>query len=259
MGHAELSYGLAETVDDIAEVSAYIWESGWSAANGGNLTVDVTGLVQPGDFEACDVPLLPLGVAAPAMAGRSLFVTVSGSRFRDVPKAPGKALILLQVSDSGDRYRVLWGGEGGGKPTMEFIPHLKAHAYLLAAGRPQPVVLHTHPVHLIAATHLPEYGTPAFDRVLEVSLSTARVFLPAGVGMVGAMPMGSEALADATVEALAGRKAVLWQRHGCVAVGADVFEAFDTTDMLEKAAQMFLVCLSSGCLPGWPGPDGAPA
>lgn len=249
MEHAELSYGLAETVDGIAEISEYIWESGWSAANGGNLTVDVTRLVQPGDFDVCDAPLLSLPIAVPAVAGRSFFVTVSGSRFRDVPKCPEKALILLQVSDSGDRYRVLWGGEGGGKPTMEFTPHLKAHGYLRAAGLPQAAVLHTHPVHIIAATHLPQYGTQAFNRVLDVSLSTARVFLPAGVGMVGAMPMGSEALADATVEALAGRKAVLWQRHGCVAVGTDVFEAFDLTDMLEKAAQMFLLCLSSGGLP----------
>jgi len=246
MGYSELSYGLGETVDGIAEISEYIWESGWSAANGGNLTVDVTRLVQPGDFDVCASPLLPLPLMAPALAGRSLFVTVSGSRFRDVPKRPEKALILLQLSDSGDRYRVLWGGEGGGKPTMEFIPHLKAHAYLRTAGLPQPVVLHTHPVHLIAATHLPEYGTPAFDRVLEVSLSTARVFLPAGVGMVGTMSMGSEALADATVDALAGRKAVLWQRHGCVALGADIFEAFDITDMLEKAAQMFLLCRAAG-------------
>jgi rhamnulose-1-phosphate aldolase len=177
---------------------------------------------------------------------------VSGSRFRDVPRCPEKALLLLHISDSGDAYRVLWGGTGGGAPTMELVPHLKVHASLLAAGSAGKAVLHTHPVHLIAATHLPEYGTPGFDGVLEVSLFTARVFLPAGIGMVGVMPMGSEALADATVETLRGRKAVLWQRHGCLAVGADVFEAFDLTDMLEKAAQMFLLYRSVSRLPGQP-------
>jgi len=245
MDHSELSFGLAETVNEIVEVSQYIWESGWSAANGGNLTVDVTDFAHAEDMEDFASPPASMPVPVPALAGRSLFVTVSGSRFRDVPKCPERALILMQVSNRGDRYRVLWGGEGGGTPTMELIPHLRVHESLYAAGSAQKVVLHTHPIHLIAATHLPEFGTPAFDRLLEVSLSTARVFLPAGVGMVGTMTMGSEALADATVEALKGRKAALWQRHGCVAVGADVFEAFDLTDMLEKAAQMFLLCRSA--------------
>lgn len=244
MDHSELSFGLAETVNEIAEVSQYIWESGWSAANGGNLTVDVTDFAHVEDFDAFPSSPASLPAPVPALSGRCLLVTVSGSRFRDVPKCPERTLMLLHVSDSGDSYRTLWGGVGGGTPTMELIPHLRVHESLRAAGSAQKVVLHTHPVHVIAATHLPEYSTPRFDRLLEVSLSTARVFLPAGVGMVGTMTMGSEELADSTVKALKGRKAALWQRHGCVAVGTDVFEAFDLTDMLEKAAQMFLLCRS---------------
>jgi len=249
MNQGGLSFGLAEVVAEISEVSQYIWESGWSAANGGNLTVDVTGLAHLEDFDVFGFPPLPLPVAVPALAGRCLFVTVSGSRFRDVPKCPERTLILLHVSDSGEGYRVLWGGEGGGKPTMEFTPHLKVHAYLRSACLRQKVVLHTHPVHIIAATHLPEYGTPAFAWLLEVSMSTAKVFLPAGVGMVGPLQMGSEVLADATVEAVKGRGAVLWQHHGCVAAGVDVAEAFDLTDMLEKAAQMFLLSRTAKGLP----------
>ena len=248
MNYAGLSFGLEEVAGEIAEVSQYIWESGWSAANGGNLSVDVTGLAHLEDFDVFGFPPLPLMVAAPALAGRCLFVTVSGSRFRDVPKCPEQTLMLLHISDSGEGYRVLWGGTGGGNPTMEFTPHLKVHAYLRTVGLRQKVVLHTHPVHIIAATHLPEYGTPAFGRLLEVSMSTAKVFLPAGVGMVGALEMGSETLADATVEAMKGRSAVLWRRHGCVAVGTDVFDAFDLTDMLEKAAQMYLLCRAAKSL-----------
>jgi rhamnulose-1-phosphate aldolase len=256
MDTTELNAELQRIVDDISDVSQYIWESGWSAANGGNLSVDVTDTVTEGDFPSTDATPLALPVVAPALAGRSLFVTASGSRFRDVRRNPEKSLLLLRVSSDGSGYEVLWGGDGGsGKPTLEFIPHLKVHEHLRSRELPQRVVLHTHPVHLIAMTHLPEYRNPDFERVLQTSQTTARVFLGEGVGMAKYMVMGSEQLADRTVDLLRGRRAVIWERHGCLAIGRDVFEAFDVTDLLEKAAQVFLICVTSGYEPKRMSPD----
>jgi rhamnulose-1-phosphate aldolase len=249
MDTATLNPELQRIIDDVSEISRFIWESGWSAANGGNLSVDVTSMVSESDLPPRAAPL-PLPVAVEALAGRSLLVTVSGSRFRDVPRDPAKALILLRVTTDGSGYEVLWGGGGGsGKPTTELIPHLKIHSNLRARQLPQMVVLHTHPQHLIAMTHLPEYRNPDFERVLQTSQTTAKVFFGEGVGMAAYMPMGSEQLADRTVELLRGRRAVIWERHGCIAVGCDVAEAFDVTDLLEKAAQVFLLCVTSGYEP----------
>jgi len=251
-----LNGDLQRILTEIAEVSQYIWESGWSAANGGNLSVDATDAVSQSDFPATDATPVPLPVVVPALAGRSLFVTVSGSRFRDVPRHPSKSLLLLRVSGDGASYEVLWGGDGGsGKPTLEFIPHLKVHGYLRSRDLPQRVVLHTHPQHLIAMTHLPEYRSPDFERVLQTSQTTAKVFLGEGVGMAKYMVMGSEQLADKTVDLLRGRRAVIWERHGCLAIGSDVLEAFDVTDLLEKAAQVFLICVTSGYEPKRMSPD----
>jgi rhamnulose-1-phosphate aldolase len=255
MDTTTLSPELQRVIEDVSEVSRYIWESGWSAANGGNLSVDVTEMVTATDFPSRAAPA-SLPVAAEALAGRVILVTMSGARFRDVSRDPEKALVLLRVSNDGVSYDVLWGGRGGtGKPTMEFIPHLKVHSHLRARQLPQTVVLHTHPLHLIAMTHLPEYRNPDFERVLQTSQSTAKVFLGEGVGMARYMPMGSEQLADRTVELLRGRRAVIWERHGCVAVGCDVAEAFDVTDLLEKAAQVFLLCVTSGYEPKRMSPD----
>jgi rhamnulose-1-phosphate aldolase len=103
----------------------------------------------------------------------------------------------VKLTQEGTSYQVLWGGNDGvGQPTMEFIPHLKVQASLRLRDVPSRVVLHTHPRHIIAMTHLPEYRDPDFDRVLQTSQSTARVFLGEGVGMTQYMPMGSEQLAD---------------------------------------------------------------
>jgi len=247
---AKLSPGLQQAVEDISSVSGYIWQCGWSAANGGNLSLDVTKLVDPAELPQPGTAVGALPVAVPALAGRLLFVTVSGSRFRDLPRNPTAALMLIRISGDGVKYELLWGGnEGRGKPTLEFIPHLKVHAYLRSRGLPQVAVLHAHPTHLIAMTHLPEYRNPDYARVLQTSQTVAKVFLGEGVGMARYMPMGSEQLGDKTVELLRGRRAVLWDRHGCIAIGRDVFESFDVIDLLEKAAQVFLLCNTAGYEP----------
>ncbi len=256
MARIELGAELKQVIESIAEVSEFIWKSGWSASSGGNLSVDVTeALVNDGGAEPCNAPGKPLIVQTPELAGRSLLVTVSGSRFRDIPKRATQALMLMQISESGDQYHVLWGAEGGGVPTTDLLPHLKIHAALRARNAPQKVALHTHPQHLIAMTHLPEYRNPDFVRVLQTSQTTAKVFLKEGVGMTRYMPLGSEQLAERTVDLLRGRRAVIWERHGCVAVGCDVFEAFDVTDLLEKAAHVFLLCVASGYEPKGMTPD----
>lgn len=249
MTQHSLTPQLHAVVEDIADISRYIWESGWSAANGGNLTVDVTELVSESMTGDADARVLPLPLAVPTLAGRSMFVTVSGARFRDVPGHPEKALILIRILAGGDSCQVLWGGERGGRPTSELAAHLRIHEYLRERNATQRAVLHAHPTHVIAMTHLPEFRTSDFVRVLEVSLSTAYVFLNEGVGMVGPEQMGSTTLADETVRLLEGRRVVLWERHGSVAIGDDASEAFDLTDMMEKASEVFLACVGAGYEP----------
>ncbi len=249
MGNLIHGEQLGYMLDEIKDVSGYLWQSGCTPASGGNLSVDVTEAIDAdgSDFEPGRQDVLPVRVSA--LAGRVLFVTASGARFRDVPRDPAGCLLLLRVLADGQGYEVLWGGRSGRNPTMEFLPHLKIHEHIQANGLPDRAVLHSHPAHLIALSHMPEYRTQDFVRVLEVSQTTAKVFLEEGVGMAGYAPMGSEKLAGHTVELLKGRRIVLWERHGCIAVGRDVFEAFDLIDMLEKAAQVFFACVSAGYEP----------
>ena len=56
-----LEPGLQRIVADISDVSRYVWERGWSAANGGNLTVDVSEAVAASDFPA-GLEMIPLPV-----------------------------------------------------------------------------------------------------------------------------------------------------------------------------------------------------
>ena len=57
---------------------------------------------------------------------------------------------------------------------------------------------------------------------------------------------GTQELADAAVKALAGRKACLLANHGAVCWGKDLAEALLVAEILEKAAQIVVLCKSCG-------------
>lgn len=57
---------------------------------------------------------------------------------------------------------------------------------------------------------------------------------------------GTQELADATVKALAGRKAALLANHGAIAWGKNLDDALIVAEILEKAAQIAVICQSAG-------------
>jgi len=133
--------------------------------------------------------------------------------------------------------------------TVEFGAHLKIHGLLRRNNLTQKVVLHSHPGHLIALTHLEDYGEDTFQRFLWVTHVTVKFFWPEGVGMAPYQAGGSEELADVTVNLFQNHKAVLWEKHGGTTIGTDVHDAFDLMDMLNNAAEVFLLCKGAGYEP----------
>lgn len=61
---------LKKEVDKIAEVAGYLWQNGWAERNGGNITVNVTDLV---DDEMKALPAISevkqIGTVLPALKG----------------------------------------------------------------------------------------------------------------------------------------------------------------------------------------------
>lgn len=71
-------------------------------------------------------------------------------------------------------------------------------------------------------------------------------FIPEGIGYVPLAEPGSLALAKATLKSLKTHKIVLWEKHGCLATGKDVNEAFDRIDLMAKAAKIYLLGRMAG-------------
>ena len=131
--------------------------------------------------------------------------------------------------------------------TSEFPSHIGIHAHLRRNDPTKKAVLHTHPDCLLALTHISRYlSTEKLNRLLWSMHPEMKIVMPDGVGLVPYCLPGSETLADATVAILEEHRLVLWEKHGCVAVGRDVFEAFDLIDTAEKSAKVFLMVKSAG-------------
>ncbi len=86
-------------------------------------------------------------------------------------------------------------------------------------------------------------------RLLWSMIPETLAFAPLGIGIVPYALPGSVELANATLEQIKDHDVVLWEKHGTLAVGTDVVDAFDQTDVLNKAATIYLRAKSMGFIP----------
>jgi len=86
-------------------------------------------------------------------------------------------------------------------------------------------------------------------KVLWSMIPETLAFAPLGIGIVPyAMPSGIE-LAESTLEQIKTHDVVLWEKHGTVAVGTDIMDAFDQIDVLSKSANIYINAKAMGFEP----------
>lgn len=241
MRKKDSSQALRSVVREISEVAGYLWKRGWAESSAGNLSVDVTELISKGPLAINRSSNVSEEVSSKALAGRTFLMTAAGSRFRDLARAPEENLLLIQIAEGHHSYWTLKRGMGiHNRPTSELTTHLRIHEFLTKNRSQYKVVLHAHPTHLIALTHLETYGSEkAVNRHLRETLPEIQIVLPEGVGYAPYRSPGSTSLAEVTVRSLRQRRVVLWEKHGCTAIGRDPLEAFDLIDMVNKGAEIF--------------------
>ncbi|HPQ69412.1 MAG TPA: rhamnulose-1-phosphate aldolase [bacterium] len=239
-------------LNDVREIAGYLWQRGWAEANGGNFSADVSEMIEQNNA-GDDLPLRQLPRAYPALAGKYYFVTGTGKRFRDLAADPAANAAIAHLNEAGDGYRLVWGGNDNPdfRPTSELVSHLQMHEVLQKRAAADCVVLHTHPHELIALTHLPQYlDQTVLNRALWAMLPEVVILIPRGIGLIPYIRTGTQELATATANALQnGHRVTLWEKHGCLATGRDIVEAFDLIDTANKAAQILLTCLRTGQAP----------
>lgn len=240
---------LKQEVDKIAEVAGYLWTNGWAERNGGNITVNITDLV---DDDIRNMPAISqrytIGEKLPHLKGTYFFCKGTGKRMRDLARWPMENGSVIRILPDCASYVII--ADNPVQPTSELPSHLAVHNRQLELGTGYKATVHTHPIELVALSHNPKYlGKDVLSRILWSMIPETKAFCPLGLGIVPYQLPGSMALAEGTLKELEDYDVVLWEKHGVFAKGTDVMDAFDQIDVLSKSAKIYLDCRAMGYEP----------
>lgn len=249
MGILENRPALKAEVDKVAEVAGYLWTKGWAERNGGNITVNITEWV---DDEMKALPAIggpfAIGKTLPRLKGCWFYCKGTGKRMRDLARDPMSAGSIIRITEDCAHYEIV--ADSPVMPTSELPSHLSLQDYLIGSGSNYRATLHTHPIELVAMSHAREFlDSERLTRLLWAMIPETLAFAPLGIGVVPYALPSSVELASATLEMIKRYDVVLWEKHGTVAVGTDIMEAFDQTDVLNKAAILYKTAKQFGFTP----------
>lgn len=241
--------GLEAVINDVAEVTGYLWQKGWAERNGGNITVNVTEFA---DASWATMPAIAekkeIGMVLPYLKGKYFYAKGTGKRMRDLARQPMQNGSIIRICEDCSSYEII--ADEPVVPTSELPSHLALQNYLLETGSQYKATLHTHPIELVAMSHIQRFlKGDEMTRVLWSMIPETLAFAPLGIGIVPYSLPGSVELAEATLEQIKTHDVVLWEKHGTVAVGQDIMDAFDQTDVLCKAANIYMCAKSMGSEP----------
>lgn len=240
---------LAKRVSDVAEVAGYLWQKGWAERNGGNITVNITDIIDDEIRSMKPISdVMQIGVKLPYLQGAYFYCKGTNKRMRDLARWPMDNGSVIRILDDCSSYVII--ADNPVKPTSELPSHLSIHNRQIEIGSGYKAVVHTHPIDLIAMTHhKPFLEKDKLTYLLWSMIPETRAFCPKGLGIVPyAMPSTLE-LADATLKALEEYDVVMWEKHGVTSMSENIMEAFDMIDTLSKSAQIYLTAKSMGFEP----------
>lgn len=218
------------------------WQLGFHERNGGNLSYRI----KPSEIEEVREDLTPgewhdIGAVAGEVAGEYFMVTGSGKFFRNVALAPDEATGIIEISEDGAGYRIVWGLKNGAVPTSELPSHLLNQSVKKrVTGGKSRVIYHAHPANIIALTFILPLDDKIFTRELWEMMTECPIVFPEGVGVVPWMVPGGREIAEASSRLMEEHNAVIWAHHGLFAAGEDFDLTFGLFHTIEKAAEILL-------------------
>jgi len=239
--------------EELARVAGYLWDRRWAERNAGNISVNITSFFSRKDLDKFSTyPFLPLPREYAELKRQLLLVTAAGSRMRDIARDPLEELCLVYISDSSTAYHIITPEKTERKlmPTSELPTHLAIHEMLCRNNAPEKVLVHSHVTELIALTHNPRFhSAKSLTGILWKMHPEAVMLQPRGYGFVPYTIPGTEKIAALTARCFEQNPVVIWEKHGAMAIGRTISEAFDELDLAAKAAGIFLNCSSNGSEP----------
>lgn len=220
---------------EIAHVARHLADMGWCEGNAGNIS-----LLLPRGEHAPDEGLqssMPLPEPVRALAGRTILITTTGSRFRRMMLDRKTAIVPVTVSRFGNT--ILWPQEYA-RPSSEISTHLQVLALAEARGWPSASIVHTHSTSMLALSSGDLPGNTLEDVMWRAHPELSQL-LDRGLRFLDFQPPGTWELGRNTAELFAEADVVIWRKHGILAFGPDTETACDYVELAEKAAVLLLM------------------
>ncbi len=239
--------------EELSEVAGYLWERRWAERNAGNISVNITSFFSGKELDKFSTyPFLPLPREYAGLNRQLLLVTAAGSKMRNLARDPLEGICLVYISDSSKAYHIIV-PEKTGKglmPTSELPTHLAIHEMLCLTNSDGKVLVHAHVTELIALTHNPRFHSgESLTGILWKMHPETVMFQPKGYGFVPHTIPGTEKIATLTARCFEKNPVVVWEKHGAMATGRTISDAFDELDLAAKSAGIYLSCARTGFEP----------
>jgi rhamnulose-1-phosphate aldolase len=238
---------------EMAEVAQYLWTRGWAEKNAGNMSVNITELVDGKSMTGMsDSPFIRFQIPYYHLKGNTFILTGTGTRMRDLARKPEANICFIRISETGIGYQQYCTAlaDPDLRPTSELPSHMAVHDMFTETKRDFKVLLHTHATEIIALTQNPLFRSKeSLNRILLGMHPENVLFIPQGVGYLPFTSPGTEKIAQATMKEFGNHQALIWEKHGVLSTGRNVLEAFDTIDLLVKAAKIWFFCRNAGFEP----------
>jgi rhamnulose-1-phosphate aldolase len=220
-----------------------------SEASAGNISLCIDGeLHVQTRFPIAEDLDLPLHV--PALAGRTILVTGSGRRLRDIQRDPeGNVGAVVINTDGASATLFTAAGRLFANLTSEFNSHLAVHEDQVERREVTfHAVAHAQPPLLTYLSHIARYRDQAFLNARLIRWEPESIVaLPDGVAVLEFMVPGSAELMSANVAALRDHTIVLWSKHGVMARSdSSATNCVDRIEYAETGAKYELMNLQYG-------------
>ena len=225
---------------EMVRTTANMYRHGWDERNGGNISLMLDQDQVLTYLDGQVLRTIPTGFSAPELEGKYFLVTGTGKYFKNVEYAPQANLGLVRLTEGGTQAQLLWGFSDGGSFTSEFPAHMMSHVARQKANPANRVVMHCHPVNLLAMTYVHSLDERAFTRTLWQMCTECIVVFPEGVNVLPWMLCGTNEIGRATAEKMATARLVVWAQHGIYGAGRDLDETFGLIETAEKAAEVYM-------------------
>ena len=219
------------------------FQQGWHERNGGNLSYRLT----EHEVDSVRDRLLDhaewhdIGAEVPGLAGEFFLVTGTGKYFRNIIVDPEACIALIEVDETGTKYRIRWGLADGGLPTSELPTHLLNHEVKkrVTDGKHR-IIYHAHTTNIIALSYVLPLNDLVFTRELWEMATECPVVFPEGVGVVPWMVPGGRDIGIATSKLMEEYNAVIWAHHGLFCSGETFDSTFGLMHTIEKSAEILV-------------------